>query len=197
MNNLQKEKQKMRLERFIEKLNSMSPEQRQKYMAKLAIRMRLNDAKLKDCDECARKLDKAYQKKTIKHVSAYLSLHALGGAAGLAYLGALGAQIAGQPGNEQFGSAVVAGVAGAVLGGAAGFFNGCAYENGPVRKKVVEALEYFNGKKQDKLERQMDRYEDIADGVKTKDQSIAMDQMVMPGYFAQGDYEDMEEYSNY
>ena len=66
MTNLQMEKEKVRRERLINKINSMSPEQRRNYMAKLAIKMRLDAAKMKDLEEKDSKFASHIRKKKMK-----------------------------------------------------------------------------------------------------------------------------------
>ena len=175
MSKLQYEKELIRQEKLIEKINGMIPSQKQKYMTKLAVRMRLNGARIEDADNDAKKWSKKLSKEMNKKmVSAYLWLHSVGGAAGGALIGTM---LDSDPVAQISSAAVMA-----VAGGGAGFFigmgNGVAYEAKPLTNAVRSMKKRLAQKKAGKLRRQQEMDKMIVDNVNDQEP----EQLVMEGY---------------
>ena len=182
MNNLKMEKERVKQEELVAKINSMSPEERRKYMARLAIQMRLDSAKMKDLQEERGEINSIPRKKKMQdwQVTAWLLSHSFGGflTGALAY--------GNVPPIEGWNIADNIGVAmlcGSVAGGLVGMLNGVMWEERPVSNLVKGLREYISDKRIQKLENKMELDQIVADGV------VEMS--------AQGDYEDMEAHSNY
>ncbi len=180
MNNLQMEKERIKQEELVNKINAMSPEGRRKYMARLAIKMRLDSAKHKDLQEHQTELDNIPREMQMKdwQVPTWILTHSLGGFMAGAMASANIPEVSAICDNIGVGM-----LTGAVTGFLTGMLNGVMYEKRPVTNIVNGIRKHLNEKKTQKLETKMELDQIVADGV------VEMS--------AQGDYEDMEAYSNY
>ena len=181
MNNLQMEKERVKQEELVDKINAMSPEARRKYMTRLAIQMRLDSAKMKDLQEQKIKLDNTPKKKKMKEwqIPAWILPHAFAGFIAGAMVVSNVPELC-EPYIDNVGVGMLSG---SVLGFLTGIFNGAMYEERPVSNAINGIRKYLNDKRVNKLEEKMELNQIVADGV------VEMS--------AQGDYEDMEAYSNY
>lgn len=182
MNNLKMEKERVKQEELVAKINAMSPEERRKYMARLAIQMRLDSAKMKDLQEERGEINSIPRKKKMQdwQVTAWLLSHGFGGFISGGLISANMPPVDGLVIDDNIGIAMICG---ALAGGLVGMLNGVMWEERPVSNVVKGIREYISDKRIQKLENKMELDQIVADGV------VEMS--------AQGDYEDMEAYSNY
>ena len=181
MNNLQMEKERVKREELVSKINAMSSEDRRKFMTRLAIQMRLDSAKMQDLQQEKIKLENIPNKKKMKEwqIPAWILPHAFGGfIAGAMVVSNMPELV--EPYIDNVGVGMLSGTA---LGFLTGMLNGAMWEERPVSNAINGIRKYLNGKRVHKLEEKIELNQIVADGV------VEMS--------AQGDYEDMEAYSNY
>lgn len=179
MTNLDYEKELIRQEKFIDKLNSMSPKDRQKFMSKLAIRMRLDSAKMKDLKSEQRRLNNVPRTRTMstEHEVGSFLIHLFGTVLG-------GAALFGNSADKFQMREDVLGflgtVGGLVLGAGFGLLNQEMYKKKPIGNVITDIKKHITGKKINKLSEVQEKNNRIIEGV-------------VP-FEAQGDYPDMEAY---